>query len=405
MKRLLCHVLIVAVLGTLPALAAARPAPYQTRGQCDGYPAISLKTQAGLCVGLVTYGLKMPRGIIALADGTLLVTEMGSWEAKRGRVLRLTPKPGGNATSRVLFDQLDRPHGLRLGPDGKVYVAEAGSLFRFDPHAAKPERESLLSGWPDSGTHPLKGLAFDTDGALYVSLGAASDRCEDAQGNEPNPARPCAETQQSPSRASVLRYSREWLNDAAQRQTRRGDVFATGLRNSLALAVHPASKRVYGADNGFDALPNPNLPHDELNWLRAGLNYGWPYCYDQRRPTPQYPRYDCSKTEPPLRLLPAHAAPLGMLFMPDNAGPAMLRGALVITYHGYRQHGHRLGYIPFNAAGEPTGPARDLVYGWDRGPGRQLGTPVDITLGGDGALYVTEDRNGTVLRIAQRPAR
>jgi glucose/arabinose dehydrogenase len=30
-----------------------------------------------------------------------------------------------------------------------------------------------------------------------------------------------------------------------------------------------------------------------------------------------------------------------------------------------------------------------------------MGTPVDVRIAGDGSIFITEDRNGTVLRLAQ----
>ena len=53
-----------------------------------------------------------------------------------------------------------------------------------------------------------------------------------------------------------------------------------------------------------------------------------------------------------------------------------------------------------DAFGVPTGENRELVWGWDAGDGRPMGAPTDIKVGADGAMYITEDRNGTVLRIA-----
>jgi glucose/arabinose dehydrogenase len=75
-------------------------------------------------------------------------------------------------------------------------------------------------------------------------------------------------------------------------------------------------------------------------------------------------------------------------------------GKLVIAYHGYRQAGHRVIAFDIDGAGRPQGSGRELVAGWDAEDGRPMGAPTDIKAGADGAIYVTEDRNGTVLRIA-----
>jgi glucose/arabinose dehydrogenase len=49
----------------------------------------------------------------------------------------------------------------------------------------------------------------------------------------------------------------------------RPEVYTLGHRNSIGLAVHPATGRVWQNENG----PNGG---DEINILRPGANYGWP---------------------------------------------------------------------------------------------------------------------------------
>ena len=84
--------------------------------------------------------------------------------------------------------------------------------------------------------------------------------------------------------------------------------------------------------------------------------------------------------------LPAHAAPLGIAYW---------NGGLAVGYHGYRAHGHRLVWFPIDAQGRPQDQPKELVFDWEKPDG----SPVDLRAGADGALYVSEDHNGTVLRL------
>ena len=59
------------------------------------------------------------------------------------------------------------------------------------------------------------------------------------------------------------------------------ETFASGLRNSVFMAVHPLSKHVWATEMGRDFLGD-NLPPDEINIILEGRNYGWPYCYGKR---------------------------------------------------------------------------------------------------------------------------
>jgi glucose/arabinose dehydrogenase len=81
--------------------------------------------------------------------------------------------------------------------------------------------------------------------------------------------------------------------------------------------------------------------------------------------------------------------------------PKTLSGALLVGYHGYRKHGHRLVAFPTDASGMPTGQASvELIGNW-RQP---LGAPVDVKVAPDGAVVLTEDRNKTVLRVFFAPS-
>jgi glucose/arabinose dehydrogenase len=175
----------------------------------------------------------------------------------------------------------------------------------------------------------------------------------------------------------------------------------------MALAVHPQSGLLLQAENARDNIHrripgldnDEQLPHDELNVIEPGARYGWPYCYDDGKPSPEYPRADCGRYRAPLLLLPAHAAPLGMTYY-FGQSLTQYRGALIVGYHGYRANGHRVMVFEADGHGRPTGRSSELVSGWDAGEGQPMGAPTDLKVGADGAIYVTEDRNGTVLRVA-----
>jgi glucose/arabinose dehydrogenase len=55
----------------------------------SGFPRLAVTTPAEWCVGQVARGLRVPRGLAALPDGDLLIAEMGGWNPRRGRLLRV----------------------------------------------------------------------------------------------------------------------------------------------------------------------------------------------------------------------------------------------------------------------------------------------------------------------------
>src|SRR5450631_4483563 len=151
---------LVAVLVAAVALAAApdaRAASYTTHGTCAGYPRVGLTVPAGWCVALLAdaaSGLTFPRRVLEVAPGRFWLVDMGSWEPGRGRLLEFKlPVPGERATPptfTVLAEKLDRPLGLALGPDGRVWLGEAGRISRIaiGPAGSPVRLETVIDSLP-----------------------------------------------------------------------------------------------------------------------------------------------------------------------------------------------------------------------------------------------------------------
>jgi len=437
MTRLLAA---LALLLLAPAVATAAPPPAGpgATATCDGYPRLPATMGPGMCAGVVvapppgrglsTRRLRLPRTLVQRSNGDWIVVDLGGWDPGKGSVWTLKTKPGQTPVLTPLLTKLTMPHGLGIGPDGRVYVGEMSRIIRFDPDAPDPAAtvEIVVSGLPDNrlhaNRHPLSNFIFDADGSLLVNVGAPSDQC--APRGKPAGA-VCAEREGPGAQAAVRRY--RYLGDG--RWDPGFETFAKGLRNSLALVRHP-SGAILQAENSYDFAPGAETPFEEINLLERGADYGWPYCFDMTGRTAAWKGrapLDCRSAahRKPALLMPPHAAPLGMAIYEGAMFPE-LKGRLLVGYHGYRAFSGRLvayelgrdgapvvepgaRYAVYGGAGAKTsrpypGPAaepRVLAVGWSAEGGRPMGAPVGITVAADGAIWLADDRNGYVLRIAK----
>ncbi|HEX4271786.1 MAG TPA: PQQ-dependent sugar dehydrogenase [Rhizomicrobium sp.] len=439
MKRLATAILLIGSF-LVPASAVPR-VTYQTGSDtCDGWPRAPIGMAPGFCAGIVVappanFGgrtIRMPRVVLPLPGGKdFLVTDVGNWDGPGGKVWRITAERGKPVVITPLLTDLYMPHHMAFGPDGKVYVNEQGRIFRFDPAAADPEAtiETVITGTTDTrvhfSLHPLAGFLFDTNKDLLVSVGAPTDQC--LKDGKPDGTNFCAQSEGDIKSAAIRRYRWAGNNTWSPNFT----VLAQGLRNGVAMTRH-ASGTVLEADNGMD-FPPADTPFETLNVLVQGAHYGWPYCYDMTSTNPAWKdarAMDCAgpaRTEP-VRLLPPHGAPLGMLYY-DGAMFPELRGKLLISLHGYRPAGARIAAFAVDARGIPLlapnahydayagregdqttslpypGPASEpllLTPGWNTVSGSHpMGAPLGLAVAKDGAIWVAEDRNATILRIAR----
>src|SRR3972149_5748758 len=149
------------------------------------------------------------------------------------------------------------------------------------------------------------------------------------------------------------------------------EVFATGLRNSVGMEFHPGTGELWGVDNGRDGLGD-DVPPEELNRIRKGGDYGWPYCYGNKIPDPGYGSPDrCRDTVPPVVAFQAHSAPLGVAFGNGlKSFPKRLTESFFIALHGSWDRSEPTGYklvaVTFKD-GRPEGPPFDVVTGWALG--------------------------------------
>ncbi|HXV26468.1 MAG TPA: sorbosone dehydrogenase family protein [Candidatus Paceibacterota bacterium] len=294
-----------------------------------------------------------------------------------GKVYAL-PDRNGDGTAdeaRTVLSGLRLPHGLAFH-GGFLYVAEEGTVARYPYRGGGVlgDRE-VIATLPSGGSHVSRTITFGRDGNMYVSVGSFCNNC----------------TTGTEGTAAIWEFNADGSGSR---------VYARGVRNAVGLAVHPQTGALWATENGRDFLGD-DLPPDEVNIIRNGGHYGWPYCYGRRVTDPAYPDYDCTVTVPSVHGTQAHSAPLGLAFVPGRGFPASWAGDIVVARHGSWNRTRPVGYdvIRLDVSGETVVLEEPFITGWLKPDGRKSGRPVDVVFGADGALYVSDDGADMIYRV------
>ncbi len=226
----------------------------------------------------VTEGLDHPWGLAFLPDGRMLVTERPGRMRLVGGDGKLDPAPVAGLPRVDAQGQgglLDVALHPKYRDNGWIYWSYAQRDASGD-NGTEVARGRLAGGpgaWrmddvevifrmaPKSNTafHFGSRLVFDRSGFLYVTLG---DRGTMARAQKPDD-----------HAGKILRLTDDgrpapgnpFLGDPKARP----EVFTLGHRNVQGAALHPLTGALWASEHGPQG-------GDELNVIKAGVNYGWP---------------------------------------------------------------------------------------------------------------------------------
>lgn len=227
---------------------------------------------------------------------------------QRGEIHRLTLAPeAGGSSAEPVFDSADHGigggvQGFAIGPDGSFYISSNSG-----GNASNTTVGTITKGLRDpSGTvtwhtlartveygrcdciwnHQVNGLIASPDNRLlYINSGSRTDHGEVEETNGLFPG-----AREMPITSSILRVPTDGENitipndeDALRAG---GFKYATGFRNTFDLAYGPNGD-LFATENGPDA----DLP-EEINWIREGRHYGFPWRFGNFTNPMSLPDYD-----------------------------------------------------------------------------------------------------------------
>ena len=252
----------VFLLGAALALGATAAHAQVTRSEAHDFRVVRL-----------VEGLEHPWGLAFLPDGRMLVTERPGRLRIVGKDGRLAPQAVSGLPEIAVYGQgglLDVALHPRFSENNLIYLSYAA---RGDGGIGTEVARGRLAGnrlenihvifrqqpKGSSGRHFGSRLVFDREGFLYITLGDRGEM-ERAQKSDDHAG-------------SVIRLHDDGRvpkdNPFVGKSGWKPEKYTLGNRNVQGAALHPQTGLLWTHEHGPQG-------GDEVNVIRAGVNYGWP---------------------------------------------------------------------------------------------------------------------------------
>jgi glucose/arabinose dehydrogenase/mono/diheme cytochrome c family protein len=439
-SALLSVAIAAAALCVGGSLTPAQDNRAEIKSQACPNDASGLILPSGFCATVFADGIGHARQMVVAPNGVLYVN---TWSGRYygndtphagGFLVALQDKSGaGKADVIERFGetvQSGGAGGTGIGLyKGSLYAEINDRIVRYvlstDSIVPTGSAETIVSGLPLGGDHPMHPFIIDAQGSMYVDVATATNSCQQENRTPKSPGlNPCKETE---TRGGVWRYDANKTDQVFS----PGERFATGIRNAEGFVID-SSGRIFVTQHGRDQLhmnwpdlykpeQEATLPAEELLLLKRQGDYGWPECYYDafQQKLVLAPEYGgdggkasgvCADKIGPIAAFPAHWAPNALVQYDKKQFPARYGEGVFVAFHGswdrapYAQGGYNVVFQPL--AGERASDRCEIFAdgfaGEVKSPAQAAHRPSGLAVGPDGAFYVSDDVGGRIYRIVYR---
>jgi len=208
-------------------------------------------------------GLEVPWSIGVLEDGSMYVTERPGRllyvsRGSKSVIASFTVANVGEAGLLGLAVHPERSYEIYLYSTYDIGGSLANRVFRVKVNTSKgyvSDAKVVVDGIPGAPIHDGGRIRFGPDGRLYITTGDA--------------ARPELSQDLNSTAGKILRVEDDG-SIPHDNPYPGSPVYSYGHRNPQGIDWHPPSGTLFSTEHG-------PVGRDELNVIKPGGNYGWPY--------------------------------------------------------------------------------------------------------------------------------
>ena len=341
----------------------------------------SLRINSSYKIEVYASGLDSPRQLTESADGRIFVGSRNS-----GKIFAIKDTDGNGEVDEkfLVAEGLSMATGVSFF-EGDLFFSEINKIWKIENidqflntgSSKLPNKVLVTDNLPSDKWHGWKWIMHDQKGSLYTNVGAPCNAC----------------LSDDKRHASILRFrDGSW------------DYIARGVRNSVGFDFHPASQKLYFADNGRDWLGDDS-PSCELNKVdQEGDFYGFPFKHAKNVIDPEFGHLDPGfKFIDPIAELGAHVAPTGLIFYDGDMFPEF-KDNIFVTLHGSWNRSSKVGYKVMRVILDNKGNVatiENFISGWLLDE-KVSGRPAAPFVMSDGSLLISDDKANVIYRVTAK---
>ncbi|APJ09060.1 sorbosone dehydrogenase family protein [Borreliella afzelii] len=343
----------------------------------------SLKVPNGFKVEIfLNNKIEKPRGITSDQDGNIFIGSKSNFAYFVTKDKKIY----------TIAKTLKTPIGIAYW-DNKLYISSVDKIYvvkNVKEEINKSIRSSKDYTWEMQVFSPLPKNTSQMHSGRYIKVDPINNKLIVNIGSQHNAKIP-------PQKEAIFL--------SIDLKTKKEDIIAFGVRNSVGFDFHPISNEIYFSDNGQDGLGD-NIPPDEINLIiKDKEHFGFPYVFGKNQKNHNFYNKAPKNTKfsPSIYELPAHVAPLGIHFYKGNNFPKEYINKLFIAEHGSWNRSSPVGYkitiLDIDPKTRIAKNYKDFLYGFLKPDNSKFGRPVDIITYYDGSILFSDDFGNKIYRV------